>query len=212
MGLTNGWTAQKLIKFEKDIEREFLEGNIRAPVHFSEGNESQLIEIFRNIKNTDWVFSTHRNHLHALLHGISQDWLKEQILSGRSMHINSKERKFVTSSIVNGCVPIAVGVAMALKRQSSEDKVWCFVGDMAESVGIFYENSKYARNFNLPIYFIIECNDLSTNTPTSICWGEEHAHQEGITLDSWGNGGIYQYCYIRGCAHINVKGKFVVFK
>lgn len=193
-----------MIEFEKDIESHFLEGAIRAPVHFSQGNEQQLIDIFaqNDIGNgKNWCFSNHRSHYHALLHGIPPAWLKEQILSGRSMHINSKEHKFMTSSIVNGCVPIAVGVAMALKRQQSLDKVWCFVGEMASSVGIFAENSKYASLNDLPITFVVEDNGLSTNTPTKSAWGSDYLAPK-----------VIRYQYERGCAHINVKGKFVVFK
>ncbi len=208
----NGWTKEKLIAFEQDIEAHFLAGEIRAPVHFSAGNESQLIEIFQSIKNTDWVFSTHRNHLHALLHGIPADWLKEQILLGRSMHINSREHKFMASSMVGGCVPIAVGVAAELKAQGSEDKVWCFVGDMASSIGGFQDCWEYARNFNLPVYYVIECNGLSTNSPTYEVWGEKHEHHKDIRSGLWDNGGVYQYCYERKCAHINVAGKWVVFR
>ncbi len=192
---------EELIDFEKDIEAHFLAGEIHAPVHFSAGNESQLIEIFKDIKPTDWVFSNHRSHYHALLHGIDKDWLKKEILAGRSMHINTK--KFMTSSIVNGCTPIAVGMAMALKEKGSKDKVWCFVGDMAASVGVFYECSKYARMRQLPVTFIIEDNGLSTNTPTVSTWG-------GFTISNEPN--IIYYKYERGCAHINVSGKWVTFR
>ena len=32
------------------------------------------------------------------------------------------------------------------------------------------ENYKYAKNFDLPITFVVEDNDLSTNTPTIETW------------------------------------------
>ena len=204
-------TKEDLMNFEQSIEDEFLAGKIKAPIHLSRGNESALVDLFKNIKPMSWVFSTHRSHLHALLHGIPADWLKKEILAGRSMHINSRKYKFMTSSIVNGCTPIALGVAMALKRKGSKDKVWCFVGDMASSVGGFYECTKYARNFDLPIYFVVECNNLSTNTPTDAAWGYKHEHHNGIDFDGWHNGGIYHYCYIRGCPHINCD-KWIIFK
>ncbi len=214
MGLNyNGWTKEKLIAFEKDIEEHFLNGEIRAPVHFSAGNEDQLIRIFQKVRNSDWVFSTHRNHYHALLHGIPADWLKEQIMLGRSMHINSREHKFMTSSIVGGCAPIALGVAAELKERGSTDRVWCFLGEMAASVGAFKDCLAYARNFRLPICYVIECNGLSTNSPTYEIWGREHRHDFNVRcLHQWGNGCVYTYCYLRGCSHINVQGKWVIFK
>jgi homoserine dehydrogenase len=71
---------------------------------------------------------------------------------------------------VGGTIPIAVGAAMALKQQGSKDKVWCFVGDMAFETGGFMENYKYAKNFDLPIQFVVEDNGVSTNTPTVETW------------------------------------------
>ena len=37
-----------------------------------------LIKIFKNIKSDDWVFSTWRNHYHALLKGIPKELLKKK--------------------------------------------------------------------------------------------------------------------------------------
>ena len=193
-------TKQDLINFEEDIKALFLDGKIRAPIHLSGGNEDALIDIFKNINSQDWVFSTHRSHLHALLHGIAASWLKSEILKGRSMHINSEAHKFMTSSIVGGCVPIAVGVAMAIKRRGNTNHVWVFVGDMAAEAGIFYECTKYAARQNLPISFVVEDNGMATNTPTQPTWGS-----------TWTNPDIIKYSYTRGYPHINC-GAFVEFK
>jgi TPP-dependent pyruvate/acetoin dehydrogenase alpha subunit len=62
-------------------------------------------------------------------------------------------------------------VATAIKRDGKDDKVWCFVGDMSFESGQFYEVHKYARNYDLPLYFIVEDNGVSTNTPTETTWG-----------------------------------------
>ncbi len=190
----------ELIGFEEDIKVHFLKGEIRAPIHLSAGDEDALIEIFKQIKETNWVFSNHRSHSHALLHGIPKEWVKSEILAGRSMHLNNREHKFMTSSIVGGCLPIAVGVAMALKMKGSSDRVYVFVGDMAAETGIFHECSKYAGRNDLPIVFVIEDNGLSTNSPTQEAWGLENKEPN-----------IISYKYTRGYPHINV-GTYVVFK
>ena len=160
-----------LIAFEEDIKDCFLRGEIRTPIHLAGGNEEHLIRIFRDIKQDDWVFSTYRSHYHALLKGVPAEQVKRDILAGRSMHINSRKHKFFTSSIVGGCLPIAVGVAMAIQRKGLPNKVWVFLGDMASEMGIFHECSKYSSRFNLPITFIIEDNGFSVNTPTAVAWG-----------------------------------------
>lgn len=193
-------TKEELIRFEDEIKELYLAGEIRSPVHLSRGNEEQLIEIFENVKSSDWVFSTHRNHYHALLKGVDEAWLKNEILQNRSMRIHSAEHKFFTSSVVGGVLPIALGVALALKRKNSSDWVWVFVGDMAAEIGSFHECTKYAGGHNLPITFVVEDNSLSVNTPTREVWG----------LCNPGKPTIIRYTYERGFPHHGV-GQWINF-
>ena len=166
----HNWNEDELIHFEKKIAEYWESGKIRGPIHLSDGNEIPLIEIFKRITKNDWVFSTWRSHYHALLKGIDPNWIEQEILEGRSITIVNKNEKFYSSAIVGGTIPIAMGVAMALKESQSKERVWCFIGDMAFETGGFMENYKYAKNFDLPITFVVEDNDLSTNTPTIETW------------------------------------------
>jgi pyruvate dehydrogenase E1 component alpha subunit len=159
-----------LINFELDIKKIYEAGKIKAPIHLSGNNEDSLIDIFKKIKKNDWVFSTWRNHYHALLKGIPIDWLKKEIIAGRSMGINNIKYKFYSSAIVAGTIPIALGVAKALKLKKKNHKVWVFIGDMTFETGIFHECYKYAKNYKLQLKFVVEDNNLSTNTPTDKVW------------------------------------------
>lgn len=182
-------TKFELIDFEKEVVELFNDGKLKSPVHLSGGNEDQVISIFERIKPTDWVFSTYRSHYHALLHGISKEWLKNWILENKSIHVMNNEHKFWTSAIVAGTLPVALGVALGLKLNSQDGTeslgskfgkshevkhpdthVWCFVGDMTGHTGVFWECINYAHNHKLPITFVIEDNGLSTDTPTSEVW------------------------------------------
>lgn len=165
-------TRDDLIAFEAGVAEAFKAKRISGPIHLSGGNEDKLIALFKDISHEDWVFSTYRNHYHALLHGIPRDWLMAEIISGRSMNIASPEHRFYTSAIVGGCLPIAVGVAAAIKRGDSPRKVWCFVGDMAATTGAFHEATQYANGQKLPIKFIVEHNGMSCDTPTADTWGD----------------------------------------
>ena len=160
-----------LIDFETEIKEIYEDGKITGPIHLSGGNEDELIKIFKDVDKDDWVFSSWRNHYHALLHGIPRDKLMNLIIRGKSMSVYSKEPKFYSSSIVGGIIPIALGVAQSIKMKGEENKVWCFVGDMTFESGIFHESYKYAKNFDLPLQFVVEDNNLSTNTPVDETWG-----------------------------------------
>lgn len=174
------YTEDALIDFENKIVSHWEDAKIRGPVHLSNGNEQQLIEIFKRIKTTDWVFSTWRSHYHALLKGIDSGWLEQQILDGKSITICNTNERFYSSAIVGGTLSIALGVAQAIKNDNKNDKVWCFIGDMSFESGIFYEIHKYARNFDLPLYFVVEDNGVSTNTPTTSTWNQKRTVPDDV--------------------------------
>ena len=171
--MKNKTTKKNLIDFELKVKKYYENKEIKAPIHLSGNNEDHLIKIFKKIKREDWVFSSWRNHYHALLHGINPEWLFNEIIEGRSMGIINKKKKFYSSSIVGGILPIALGVALSLKKKKERNKVWVFIGDMTFECGVFHETYKYAKNFKLPIKFVVEDNDLSTNTPTKKAWGKK---------------------------------------
>lgn len=171
-----------LIDFENEVIERFKNKEIRSPVHLSGSKnqiqEKKLIEIFKYIKKEDWVFSTYRSHYHALLKGIPRDWLMKWILENKSIHVMNKEHNFVTSAIVGGTLSQAVGVAMTIKKNNGNEHVWCFIGDMTASLGVFHDCLNYSRYNNLPIKFVIENNELSTDTPTKEAWGFEDIGEE----------------------------------
>lgn len=194
-------TPADLVAFEREVAEAFTAKKISGPIHLSGGNEVELIKIFEHIEREDWVFSTYRNHYHALLHGIPRDWLMAEILAGRSMNITSPEHRFYTSAIVGGCLPIACGVAAGLKRSGSEREVWCFVGDMAASAGAFMEAHTYAVRQQLPIIFVIEDNGLSCDSPTHETWGEIRGFKKN-------RGYAHRYKYTRLYPHSGT-GRYV---
>lgn len=187
--------AADLIAFEREVADAFETKKIRGPVHLSGGNESQLIEIFKGISKEDWVFCSYRYHYHALLHGVPRDVLMAHLLGPSPMNFQSVKYRFFTSAIVGGQIPIAVGVAAAKKS-----KVWCFLGDMAATTGIFRESSMYAEAYGLPIKFIIEDNGMSCDTPTLSAWNNT------FFCGQWGETYLYERTYPHVCT-----GKHVQF-
>lgn len=202
-------TKEELIAFEQEISDIYCDGKILAPIHLSDGNEEQLIEIFKKIRSDDWVFSTWRSHYHALLRGIPKDKLKEEILKGNSITLCFPEYRFFTSAIVGGIVPIAVGTALAIKKKDENRHVWCFVGDMTAEAGIFYENAKYADLHKLPITFIVEDNGESVGTPTDVTWGYDRTKKKPDYLNQ-GRTNIIYYQYKKKWPHVGA-GKWVTF-
>ena|SRR3989344_373692 len=202
-------TKEELIGFEQEISDIYCAGKIKAPVHLSDGNEEQLIGIFKKIHKDDWVFSTWRSHYHALLHGVPKEKVKKEILKGNSITLCFPEHRFFTSAIVGGIVPIAVGAALAIKKKGEKRHVWCFVGDMTAEAGLFYENAKYADLHRLPITFVVEDNGESVGTPTDVVWGYDRKTRKPDYLNQ-GRTNIMYYQYKKKWPHVGA-GKWVTF-
>ena len=111
-------TKEELIAFEEEIAELYSQDKIPGPIHLSYDNEEALNGIFQDVKEHDWVFSTHRSHYHALLKGIPKDWLRDEILAGHSITINNPDYQFYASAIMGDIVPIATGTAMGLKMRN----------------------------------------------------------------------------------------------
>jgi len=164
---------KKLIDFETKIANLFNSKKIKAPIHLYFGNEKNIIKIFKKIKKNDWVLCSWRSHYQCLLKGVPEKKLEKSILKGNSIALAFPEYKILSSAIVGGNLPISTGIALALKMKKSKNKVFCFIGDMTSETGIAHECIKFSENFNLPIVFIVEDNNLSVCTETRRVWGNK---------------------------------------
>ena len=167
------WTPEGLRSFVDKIAEHHDAGRLPFALHLPGGNEEQLIDIFSNINEGDYVLSTHRNMYHALLHGLPPEEVEKKILNGRSMFMFDRERNFYVSAIIGGPVAIAVGIAWALKRKGSDQKVWCFLGDGTEDTGHFAEAVRYVDGFDLPCTFVIEDDRMAVEAPKERRWGTD---------------------------------------
>ncbi len=167
-----------MIDFEDKTKADWESGDLPCLLHLAGGNEQELIEIFKEVRPSDWIFSTHRNHYHALLAGVPVQVVREKINRGDSMFVYSKDHNFFCSAILAGCCGIAAGVAWTIKYQElhvpygTGPKVWCFIGDGGEEQGHFYEAAMFVEANDLPCTFIIEDNNRSVDTPRDVRRGD----------------------------------------
>ena len=199
-----------LVEFENEIADLFNNKMIKAPIHLDQGCEEQLLEIFKEIDETDFICCSWRSHYRALLKNLSPDILKKYILEGRSISICDKEHNIFSSAIVSGNVSIGLGIAMAYKQNKekrpdgTDKRVWCFIGEMTSCHGSFFECLTYAENFKLPITYIVEDNGKSVKTPTREVIGNNKLpfepqlfDDDGDTLEDFENGKV-----IRSSSHL----------
>jgi pyruvate dehydrogenase E1 component alpha subunit len=174
-------SPDELIAFEEDIAATYETGVIRAPIHLSGGNEPQLIEVFKDFRPGDYVFSNWRSHYHALLAGVPPEKVKAAIMAGKSMTLCWPEHRFFSSAIFAGCLPIALGVAWQIKRTEGKERVFIFIGDMCALSGLARECLQYANGHNLPLETVVENNGISVCTKTADAWGNIEWDKKIIT-------------------------------
>ncbi len=195
------WTPKLLKEFENDIEALFAAGEIKAPVHLAGGNEKELIEIFKSIHRNDWVLTAWRSHYHCLLRGVPPVEVKDAIIAGHSIALTFPDYRILSSALVGGICPIAVGLAWAVKSRNGREKVHAFIGDMTARSGIYHECISYCVGHNLPVHWVIEDNGKSVMTDTREAWGM------AITKEHCS---LSQYQYKMTKPHVGI-GKFVSF-
>jgi pyruvate dehydrogenase E1 component alpha subunit len=164
-----------------------------------------MIDVFAKINHEDWVLCSWRSHYQCLLKGVPQQEVMEEILKGRSISLCFPEYRILSSAIVTGVLPIAVGIAMSIKRENGTNKVHVFLGEMTSETGLAHECIKYSTNHDLPIRFVIEDNGKSVCTDTRDVWNTQELSYENSTADN-----IYYYKYDTKYPHAGA-GKRVQF-
>ncbi len=165
------WAPEELIAVEDDLADEYNASKIKAPVHLYSGNEREMIDVFDRVRADDWVLCSWRSHYQCLLKGVPPEEVKAEIMAGHSITLNFPEHRVLSSAIVTGVLPIAVGLGLGIQREGGKERVWCFLGDMTSETGSAHECIKYVQNHELPVHFVIEDNGKSVCTDTRETWG-----------------------------------------
>ena len=155
-------------RFEEASGRLYMQGKIKGFLHLYIGQEAIGVGAISALIQDDYVITHYRDHGHALARGLAPKavmaelWGKATGCSGGrggSMHLFDASRRFLGGyGIVGGQMPIAVGVALAIKRKGDNGVALCFFGDGAVNQGEFHESLNLASLWKLPVLFFLENN------------------------------------------------------
>lgn len=161
--------------FEEKINDLFLAGEIPGFVHLYIGEEAIATGVMANLKNTDYITSTHRGHGHTIAKGADLKRMMAEIFGkrtgychgkGGSMHIADFSIGMLgANGVVGGGYNLAVGAALAAKLSGSDRVSVCFFGDGASNRGTFHEAMNMAAAWKLPAIFVCENNQWASTTP-----------------------------------------------
>lgn len=167
----------RIRRFEEKVIEVYPLQDMKTPVHLCIGEEAIAAGVCMNLRNDDYVFTTHRSHGHNIAKGTDMKLIMAEFYGrktgcskgkGGSMHICSPEDGILgTSAIVGGGIPIAVGTALASVMKGVDTVSVPFFGDGATDEGTFHESMNFASLKKLPVIFVCENNFYATNSPQS---------------------------------------------
>jgi pyruvate dehydrogenase E1 component alpha subunit len=162
--------------FEETAEDSYVRGLTHGTMHLSIGQEASAVGITMALRKTDYITSTHRGHGHCIGKGAKAKYMFAEFFGkeegycrgrGGSMHIADPESgNLGANGIVGGGIPIAVGAALAIKKQKRDDVAVCFFGDGASNEGAFHESLNMAAIWKLPVIFVCENNGYGMSVST----------------------------------------------
>jgi acetoin:2,6-dichlorophenolindophenol oxidoreductase subunit alpha len=168
------YARMRLIRrFEQEIHRLFLKGEVHGTTHLSAGQEAVPVGVCSALEPGDYVAGTYRGHGHALAKGTDPEALAAEMLGratgvcgGRagSMNVVDLEHGLLGCfGIVGGSIGAATGAAISAQRQGKVSVA--FFGDGASNQGYFHECLNWAQVFDLPVVYVCENNFYGEFTP-----------------------------------------------
>ncbi len=168
--------------FEEKCAEAYTQEKIRGFLHLYDGEEAVATGIITLLEPQDRLVATYREHGHALVRGVPMGSVLAEMYGkaegcaggrGGSMHLFSKDHNFYGgNAIVGGGLPMAVGLALADKMQSTDAVTACFFGEGAVAEGEFHESLNLASLWDLPVLFVCENNGYAMGTALSISEAE----------------------------------------
>ena len=161
-------------RFEEKSAELYTKQKIRGFLHLYIGEEAVAVGVMQSLTAEDNILCTYREHGHALVRGVDGGAIMAEMYGkqqgccrgrGGSMHLFDVKKKFYGgNAIVGGHLAMAVGMALASKKQKKNNITCCFFGEGAAAEGEFHEAMNLAALWNVPVLFVCENNLYAMGT------------------------------------------------
>jgi pyruvate dehydrogenase E1 component alpha subunit len=163
-------------RFEEKSAEAYQMGRIGGFCHLYIGQEAVAVGAIRALRDDDYVFTAYRDHAQALVRGITPRAVMAELYgrvdgcsggAGGSMHMFGSDVNFMGGhGIVGTHLPLAAGVAYAIRYRGGDQVVLCFFGDSVVNGGPFHEAFNMVAKWGLPVIYIVENNSYGMGTAT----------------------------------------------
>jgi pyruvate dehydrogenase E1 component alpha subunit len=169
-------TLRTIREFEERVNTEFPNGQIPGAVHLYAGQEAVATGVCAELRDDDYIASTHRGHGHAIAKGCDVTAMMLELYGkaggicggkGGSMHIADFDHGMLgANGVAAGGVPMTCGAGLSAKVRGTDQVAVAFVGDGGVNQGAFAESLTLATVWQLPVIFVVEDNGYAQATGT----------------------------------------------
>ena len=178
--------------FEEKIV-ELVAAGRRLGGHLYVGEEAIAVGVCTNLRNDDYIVSTHRGHGHSIAKGTDVKGMMAELHQkktgtnkgkGGSMHISQfSVGNLGANGIVGAGIPIATGAGLSIKLRETDQVAVAFFGDGATSEGTFNESLNIASILKLPVLYVCENNLYGMFTPASYALSVQDISRKAVAYD-----------------------------
>ncbi len=175
-GQALGWLRQMMLirRFEERSAMLYQNQKIGGFCHLYSGQEAVAVGSIGALREDDYVITAYRDHGHAIARGMEPKAGMAEMLGksagcskgkGGSMHFFQADRNFMGGhAIVGSHIPLAAGVAFAIKYRSEPKVCICYFGEGAINQGSMHEAFNMASLWKLPVIYVVENNRIAMGT------------------------------------------------
>jgi pyruvate dehydrogenase E1 component alpha subunit len=157
------------------VHEEFKGGKIPGFVHLYAGEEAVAVGVMANLREDDFITSTHRGHGHCIAKEVDLNAILAEIYGkatgvckgkGGSMHIADVDKGMLgANGIVGAGLPLGCGAGLSAKVRGTDQVAVSFFSDGGANQGTFHESINLAAIWDLPVIFVAENNGYAESTP-----------------------------------------------
>ncbi len=170
-------TMYTIRMFEQHLADAFARGDLPTEaIHLSIGQEAVAAGVCLNLRNSDFLNTTHRGHGHIIAKGADIDRMMAELYGkadglcrgkGGSMHVTDARIGVMgANGIVGAGYLLALGAGFSIERHEKSDDISVVIaGDGSVNHGMFHEAMNMIGLMKLPVLVVVENNGYGEFTP-----------------------------------------------
>jgi len=194
------WETMITIRgFEYHLAQAFKEGTLPTEaIHLSIGQECVAAAVCMNLRDSDYLNTTHRGHGHIIAKGADLKRMMAELYGktgglckgkGGSMHVTDGTLGILgANGIVGAGYLLALGAGFSIKHYHKSDDISVVIaGDGSTNQGMFHEAMNMIALFDLPVLVVVENNLYGefTHVENHAAEPEIHKRADAYRMESY---------------------------